>query len=1045
MRRVRRVASALTSAAWTSLLLIGLPAGLIRLVGWPFPDHLPTHEECAAWVQQPLTRGSVIGAAAVAAWLMWAAFLAVLLINAYRRAARLLRCLPDIRLPGPLQGLSAAILGTVAVSTAAGAASTPVAAYAAVAAVDTAQPLPPGGSTCSDPAAPAAMASLPVPRSVDQPAGQPQRTGTPPTSVRSSATVAAGPAGDIAQAGADRRTRHTQQTTLMATTPTHTYTVHRDDNLSHIAADWLGDADRWPEIYHLNRGRHFADVGGTLTNPNLIYPGWVLTLPNDATAPDGNPPAVVPSPVQPAADPAPSPPAPAPPSQPAPPSRPATPGSSASASALPSPSASAAASASPSAPASAVPSPSRSASPAPLPVGSGASPNGTDRPAPPVTRDVGVRLPGGWVPIPLAAALIAAAALVWLRRRHRYVPGKLAGPVLSDPDLQPLPPAVTVLRRGVRRDTPDLLPPTPGPVPEADPSRGAEVTRPPATPPSVPEVAVAEELPPIGPSGLDLAGLGSPLSPGGLGLVGDGAYAVARAMLVATLSSGSPHDPDARGQVVIPVDALTTLLGVDAVNLNPTPRLTVTANLGESLTRLEELLIERRRTLQDEDADDLESMRAADPMHPPMPPVLLLAEVPGPEARARLTTTLHLGTPLQINAVLLGDWPRGDTLDVDTEGYTDSDTTDRLAVLDTITTLQLLQMLAEAHTGQPAAQPVPEPTAPSTTDSGDPTDVPHDAPADLDRSDLAVPVLEPPTPPDADQTAAPRSAPDAPDRSSAPAQAGRPRVPIRVLGRPALVTTSPPKQELRRRALELLVYLAVHRGGANLADIKEAFWPDASNRRAGERLQTEVGDLRGRIRDAYHAITTNDTGKDQDNGEQVQPVINTGGRYHLNPDLLDIDWWTVQDALAAATTDTAHRAEHLRRAVDAFGGPLADGCGYDWMPDVEEHVRRQGIIAYTQLAQLVADTDPGEAVRLLDQATVLDPINEELARSAMRAHARLHNADAVRAQLHRIRTALDAIDLELDEQTTTLAADLLRQITAPSTKQPPPRDEPPQP
>src|SRR5439155_991453 len=87
------------------------------------------------------------------------------------------------------------------------------------------------------------------------------------------------------------------------------------------------------------------------------------------------------------------------------------------------------------------------------------------------------------------------------------------------------------------------------------------------------------------------------------------------------------------------------------------PRLSVTANLGEALTRLEELLIERRRTLQDEDADDLEAMRDADPMHPPMPPVLLLAEVPGPEARTRLTTTLHLGTPLQINVVLL-DPPR---------------------------------------------------------------------------------------------------------------------------------------------------------------------------------------------------------------------------------------------------------------------------------------------------------------------------------------------------------------------------------------------------
>src|SRR5207302_10850082 len=113
------------------------------------------------------------------------------------------------------------------------------------------------------------------------------------------------------------------------------------------------------------------------------------------------------------------------------------------------------------------------------------------------------------------------------------------------------------------------------------------------------------------------------------------------------------------------------------------------------------------------------------------------------------------------------------------------------------------------------------------------------------------------------------------------------------------------------------------------------------------------GDLRGRIRDAYHATNhdrDNHNHNDKDKDEQVQPVINTGGRYHLNPDLVDVDWWTVQDALAAATTDAAHRVEHLRRAVEALGGPLADGCAYDWLPDVTEHVRRQGVIAYTQLA-----------------------------------------------------------------------------------------------
>jgi len=975
-------------------LLAGPPLILIRLRAVALPEQLPTP---AAGDRQSVHQ-VILAAAALTGLLTLTAILAGVAVHAGRATARLARHLPRIRAPRPLQGLSAAVLGTVTVTSAAAPAAAHAQAHTSHGTLaDTLTKGLLAGQGASLPIQPQATASL---ASTDTA----QQVDEPPVSVR---TATASPG----------------RLTLLVSGQQHSYVVHRGDNLSRIARDWLGDPNRWPEIYHLNRGRHFPNVGGTLINPNLIYPGWVLTLPDDARPPSHNP-SAVPNPAPPNRTQAPSAPAAPPiPGSSTTPSNPAGPVTGpASPSATASPSASRAA--------SAQPSPSTCARAVPSSRTSAFAPARTDRQAPPVSRrDIGVRLPGGWIPIPFAAALIAAAALVWRRRRHRYVPGKLAGPVLRDPDLQPLPPAITVLRRGVRRHAPDLLPRTPEAeaVPAGD---AADAIRLPVGEPTV--TATSDVLPPIGPSGPDLAGLGTALRTGGLGLVGDGAHAAARAMLVATLSSGTPDDPDARGQVVIPVDTLTTLLGGDTVHLSPTPRLTVTANLGQALTRLEELVIERRRTLQDDDADDLETMRAADPMHPPMPPVLLIAEVPGPQARARLTRTLPVGTPLQINAVLVGDWPGGDTLDVDTEGYTDSDTTDRLAVLDTTTTtVQLLQMLSEAHTGQPTPPPASASVGPSTIDDAGPREGPPER--GLPELDTAQEHAQASTSPGPPPVGPPRD--DTTPAAAAAAGTGRVRVPVRVLGRPALGTDGVPGQPLRRRAQELLVYLAVHRAGANLPDIKEAFWPDASNRRAGERLQTEVGDLRRRIRYAYRGINT-DTGPE----EQVQPVVNTGGRYHLNPDLVDVDWWSVQDALAA-TTHMAHRVEHLRRAVEAFHGPLAEGCGYDWLPEMEEHVRRRGIIAYTQLAQLVADTDPQEAARLLDQATVLDRYNEDLARAAMRAHTRLRDADAVRAQLHRIRAALDDIDLEPDEQTTTLATDLLRQITKP----PAPPHEPPRP
>ena len=56
-------------------------------------------------------------------------------------------------------------------------------------------------------------------------------------------------------------------------TKTKTYTVDRGDNLSAIAQQELGDANRWREIYELNR-----DVIGN--NPDLIQPGMELKLPS---------------------------------------------------------------------------------------------------------------------------------------------------------------------------------------------------------------------------------------------------------------------------------------------------------------------------------------------------------------------------------------------------------------------------------------------------------------------------------------------------------------------------------------------------------------------------------------------------------------------------------------------------------------------------------------------------------------------------------------------------------------------------------------------
>ncbi|APC83110.1 LysM peptidoglycan-binding domain-containing protein [Clostridium botulinum] len=50
-----------------------------------------------------------------------------------------------------------------------------------------------------------------------------------------------------------------------------THTVSGNDTLWHIAKRYLGDGNKWPQIYNLNKDK--------IKNPNLIYTGQVLRLP----------------------------------------------------------------------------------------------------------------------------------------------------------------------------------------------------------------------------------------------------------------------------------------------------------------------------------------------------------------------------------------------------------------------------------------------------------------------------------------------------------------------------------------------------------------------------------------------------------------------------------------------------------------------------------------------------------------------------------------------------------------------------------------------
>lgn len=227
--RLRGLAAAVILVATT----IGIPLALATAAGPPVPRHVPS-----------LTAGDdgsfAIGLLLAIAWLAWAAYVAVCVVE----AVALARHRPARRLPG-LRWMHDAAAGLLAT--------------AALALPAVTQPAFAVGSAQSVvAAAPAAAHSVAYPE-------EPHNTATPHQAAAPDAqTVANG---------------H-----RLYTVPEPTDGVHA--TLWSISARELGDPLRWKQIYQLNRGRLQPD-GERFTNPNLIKPGWQLHLPtvHDSASP----------------------------------------------------------------------------------------------------------------------------------------------------------------------------------------------------------------------------------------------------------------------------------------------------------------------------------------------------------------------------------------------------------------------------------------------------------------------------------------------------------------------------------------------------------------------------------------------------------------------------------------------------------------------------------------------------------------------------------------------------------------------------------------
>jgi nucleoid-associated protein YgaU len=228
------------AAAAIAVLIGAPPYALIRYVGTPLPY---------GW--SGLTAGqfddqAVIGVLSLVVWAAWVQLAACVLIEAVAglRGARLPRR-PTLAFTFQ-QDLARTLLAPL-LSLTLGATTAAIHPGQAIAAPVSSPPLADGPATT---------------------------TGSPTTSTAAGSPVAAG-----------------QPPVTAGTSPTRTgqrtYVVQPPhgrsrDSLWRIAAEHLGNGQRWREIYALNHGRLMPD-GRRMTSPGLILPGWPLLLPADAT------------------------------------------------------------------------------------------------------------------------------------------------------------------------------------------------------------------------------------------------------------------------------------------------------------------------------------------------------------------------------------------------------------------------------------------------------------------------------------------------------------------------------------------------------------------------------------------------------------------------------------------------------------------------------------------------------------------------------------------------------------------------------------------
>jgi hypothetical protein len=627
------------------------------------------------------------------------------------------------------------------------------------------------------------------------------------------------------------------------------------DSLWRIADRELGDGARWITIWDRNKGQPQTD-GHVFTNPNLIHPGWTLQLPDTPLVP-----------------------APSPPSH----------DQNEHSDDHPAPSL------------ATLPTTPPLSQPAPAPTAT-----------PTLHPGTGITVASGaFVGLGLAALITATLITVrfWRRRIYRPGSGERAEATAA--------PVVRALRIAYDQAT----------LPHDD--EGVPIFPEPASTAAGSDVALrdrahttAETILPTGNDTVLGVRDGHAVALNltctrGLGLVGPGAHAAARALLVSLLAEAQRMTPG-NVTVVVPARDVATLLGTTTAVEHPPARLRVVADLDAALDVLEAELLTRTR-------------HATDP-HPADTPAgaLVLLATPAPHTERRLQAVLDNGSTLGLAGVLLGQWRPGGTIRVRTDGtiaatsphLTGTLAGARLFTLPTTDTSGLLDLLGAADTPAQHA-----PTHARTADLEEFEFLATSSPQDTENPPHTSATAPPAPRVRVDIPRAMPPASDPPPSTPSPARQDTTETPLELTvlgrlhlyhhhtrGRADLIDALAPKQR------EILVHLALYPNGARRETLTTAIWPDAPGDRPYNSFHATLSQLRRALRKA-----TNDAITDL--------AANHDGHYSLDRNLLTVDLWQLQDALHhyRHISPQQQRLDALNRVATLYQGDLADGLTAEWL------------------------------------------------------------------------------------------------------------------